>query len=633
MNPITQETLALMKQALSAPNDAIAKAISTGTGLVAYDLQAPAKNLYPFITPLRNVIPRVGGGTGTATNWRQVNAIIGSGFDAMGWVPEGQRSGQMSYSTSNKSATYVTIGEEDAATYEAISAGVHFEDIQSRMTFRLLQKMMLKEEMAILAGNAGASAGGISLGTPGTVSVSAIANTGSLLTTATYYVQVVALTLEGYQNSGGTPLNTVAGTANAAVTAAAVATQKSVTGADGKAYTLSGGSSNISALSSGQAVTSGTNMLAASVAAVSGAVAYAWFVGTTNAAGSGTLQAITPLNSVTISAPLVAGTQPAASITQDSSFNASYAYNGLLTTAFGSGTAYVNSLATGTPGTGTFLTSSGRGSVNEIDQMFQTMWNNFELSPTVLYVNAQELKNITSKVLTGASAPLLRYDRAGRRHGRRRIRDHRVGGGRLLLQPVRAQRRLAYPDKAASAGAAGDAHRLGREPADPVPVERGPERRRGQDPAGLLSNRLAHCHPPAPGRRLCRERARGLCALCDGCHHQHRQRLSRQRGVFICDRVRGARSRCPGGHRPRWRYAASGRAAARHRRIVDAKRGLHHADAVSHGALRCDVFHRHRGEPGGSCDGTPDRRRRETVLFGRARPAGGRDRQHLGGAP
>jgi hypothetical protein len=156
MNSITQDSLALLKQALAAPNYDLAKSISTATGLVAYDLQAPAKNLYPFVTPIRNVMPRVGGGTGTATNWRQVNAIIGSGFDAMGWVPEGQRSGQMSYSTSSKSATYVTIGEEDAATFEAISAGREFEDIQARMTFRLLQKMMLKEEMAILAGNASA---------------------------------------------------------------------------------------------------------------------------------------------------------------------------------------------------------------------------------------------------------------------------------------------------------------------------------------------------------------------------------------------------------------------------------------------------------------------------------------------
>jgi hypothetical protein len=113
------------------------------------------------VTPIRNVIPRVGGGTGTATNWRQVSQLIGSGFDAMGWVPEGQRSGQMSYTTASKSATFVTIGEEDAATYEAISAGRFFEDIQSRMTFRLLQKLMLKEEMAILGGNAS-----LQLGTP-----------------------------------------------------------------------------------------------------------------------------------------------------------------------------------------------------------------------------------------------------------------------------------------------------------------------------------------------------------------------------------------------------------------------------------------------------------------------------------
>ena len=163
MNTITKESLELLKGALAKPDQALSKSISTATGLLAYDLEAPAKNLYPFVTPIRNVMPRVGGGTGAAANWRQVNAIIGSGFDAMGWVPEGQRSGQMSYSTSNKSATYVTIGEEDAATFEAIAAGREFEDIQARMTYRLLQKMMLKEEMAILAGNAS-----LSLGTPAT---------------------------------------------------------------------------------------------------------------------------------------------------------------------------------------------------------------------------------------------------------------------------------------------------------------------------------------------------------------------------------------------------------------------------------------------------------------------------------
>ena len=137
---VTQDTLELIKQAQRNPDDDLAKTIASGAGLVAYDLQAPAKNLYPVVTPIRNVMPRVSGGTGPATNWKQVSALVGSGFDAMGWVPEGQRSGQMNYATASKSASYVTIGEEDAATYEAISAGRGFEDIAARMSFRLLQK-------------------------------------------------------------------------------------------------------------------------------------------------------------------------------------------------------------------------------------------------------------------------------------------------------------------------------------------------------------------------------------------------------------------------------------------------------------------------------------------------------------
>ena len=386
MSSITQETLELVKGALATPDERLSKSISTATGLLAFDLQAPAKNLFPFVTPIRNVMPRVGGGTGAATNWRQVTAIIGSGFDAMGWVPEGQRSGQMSYSTATKSATFVTIGEEDAATFEAISAGRQFEDVQSRMTFRLLQKMMLKEEMAMLAGNAS-----LVLGTPATPALSA-SGAGATLPTATYFVKVAALTLEGYQNSSVT---------------GGVATTKIVTGADGKTFTLSGGSSAISAEAS-QAVTMGQTLFC-SVTAIRGAVAYAWYVSTST--GSETLQAITTLNSLAVSAPLLTGNQPQTAITGDNSANPSYAYDGLLTTALtSSSNAYVSIMPTGTAGVGTTLTASGRGSVVEIDTMFQKMWDSFQLSPTVLYVNSQELKNITTKVLSNASGPLLKFD-------------------------------------------------------------------------------------------------------------------------------------------------------------------------------------------------------------------------------
>jgi len=364
------------------PNQ-IEKAITSGTGLVAYDLQAPAKNLYPFNAPLIKSLPRTGG-VGTATNWKAITGLQGSGFDATGWVPEGQRAGQMSYATQSRSAAYATLGEEDQATWEAISAGRTFEDVQATMTTRLLQKMMLKEEMAVLAGNTS-----LQLGSPATP-VPAASGSGATLPAGAYSVIVVALTLEGYRNSS---------------LANGVATSKTVTGADGKTFTVNGGSSNKSANAT-QAVTLGQT-LSATVAQVQGAVAYAWYVG---AAGSETLQAITGINSVTLGAPLASSRQAATAVTADCSTNAT-GFDGLLTTALkaGAGGAYVNTLDTGVAGAGTTLTSSGHGSVNEIDTMLQGLWDAYQVSPTVLWVNSQQLKDIAAKVLSSGSGPLLQY--------------------------------------------------------------------------------------------------------------------------------------------------------------------------------------------------------------------------------
>jgi hypothetical protein len=45
--------------------------------------------------------------------------------------------------------------------------------------------------------------------------------------------------------------------------------------------------------------------------------------------------------------------------------------------------------------------------------MLEKMWDLYQVSPTVLYVNSQEQRNITNKVLSSASAPLLRYTTDG----------------------------------------------------------------------------------------------------------------------------------------------------------------------------------------------------------------------------
>ena len=380
----TKETMDAMKSSLASKSeDIINKTVSTGTGLVAYDLQAPAKNLYPVLTPIRNRLPRVGGGTGTATNWKQITALTGSGFDAMGWVAEGQRTARMSYTATDKSCAYRTIGEEDQVTFEAISAGRTFEDVQSTASMRCLQKMMIKEEMALLLGNKS-----VSLGTPVTPTLAA-SGSGATLPTLTYSVIVVALTGEGLKNSS---------------LAGGVATSQTITGADGQTYLLNGGSSVKSAAAT-QAVTLGQT-LSCSTTAIQGAMGYAWFVG---AAGSEKLEKITTINSVTFNAALAGTGQTAASIAAgDKSANSSLGFDGLLYSALQAGSgAYVKIMATGTAGTGTPLTASSRGTITEIDDMLRSMWDNYRVSVSVIYVNAQELDNITKKAMTGPSSTSL----------------------------------------------------------------------------------------------------------------------------------------------------------------------------------------------------------------------------------
>lgn len=376
----------------SNPADIFAKAdgtITLASNLVAYDLQAPAKNLYPVLTPLRNRIPRKtrGAGAGDAAHWKNVTAIAGpSSMPAMGWVPEGQRAPRMSITTEDKSGSYVTIGLESDVTFEAQSAGLGFEDVLATSGMRLLQQTMILEEYAILGGNKS-----VDLGTTATPTLSA-SGSGATLPAATYSVRVFALTFEGYQ------MATLAG---------GIKRQVTLTGMDNKTYTLNGGSSAAGAAAT-QAVTLGQTLFC-SVTAIRGAVAYAWYVGT---AGAEKLEAITTINSAAFLAPL-AGTGQALSAISDAATDRSKnatAFDGLLYAAFNSTSlAYYRALATGTAGTGTVLTASSRGTITEIDIALKSFWDNYRLSPEEIYVSSQELTNIYNKCFVSGSNPLVRF--------------------------------------------------------------------------------------------------------------------------------------------------------------------------------------------------------------------------------
>lgn len=375
---VTEDTLGLVKTSKDITNDVLAKAYtqsgSATSGITYYDLEPAAKSLVPVITPLRNIIPRESGKGGIQANWR---AITGINKDRMSvGVGEGNRGGAVNDNTSDYIAVYKELGLENSVTFKADLAARGFDDVKALAVRNLLWSLMVGEEQVDLGGNTS-----VALGTTPTPSGTG-ATTGGLLASGNWSVICVALSHDAYMTGS------VAGGIRAAV---------SRTNTDGSSEGYGGGAARQSSAATINVASGSTGKLSVSVAAVNNAFAYAWFWGS---AGNEVLGAITTINSIVIT-DVAAGTQTAASLgTSDNSQNA-LVYDGLLTQACKSGSgSYVAVQATGTAGTGTPLTSDGVGGCVEINAALRSFWDNYRLSPDTMWVNAQEMNNIVSKILS-----------------------------------------------------------------------------------------------------------------------------------------------------------------------------------------------------------------------------------------
>ena len=342
---------------------------SATTGLTFYDLEAGAKFLYPVLTPLRNEIPRVSGKGGIQANWKAVTGINTSGIRI--GVSGGNRGAVMAVSTADYAAAYKGIGIEDNVDFEAQYAGQGFEDIRALAAKVGLEALMLGEELLILGGN-----GTVPLGTTPTPSVT-VSGTGGTLS-ATQYVNCVALTLEVFVNAS---------------VAAGIPTAVTRTNADGSTDTFGGGSAQKSGQATATISSGSTNSITATVAAVRGAVAYAWYWGSAN--NNGVLGAITTVNEVVITGA-AAGTQTLASLPASDNSTNNLVFDGLLTQAMKAGSnSYYRSLD------GADLTADGAGGIVEIDQALKTMWDNYKLTPDTIWLSTDLALAISRKILQG----------------------------------------------------------------------------------------------------------------------------------------------------------------------------------------------------------------------------------------
>lgn len=402
----TSDTLQLIKdaQGQAIQSDVVAKSFtqsaSATTGLTAYSLEAPAKLLIPILTPLRNRIPREVGGRGIQANWRAITGINTGNMSA--GLGEGQRSGAIDHSTAEYLAAFRGVGLDDYVTFESAWAAQGFDDADARCIEGLLRSVMIQEELLDLGGNTS-----VQLGTSPTPTLADVTGSGSLVANTAYKVRCVALTSRGYQQVAGI----ANGKVNDSVAIASATIHRSISRSnmDGSTTVYNGGCAQVSDEATITTANDGAvHKIRASVVPVRGAVAYAWFWGAVDVK----LGAVTVINSVEISAA-PSGSQNVTDFTTNAADNStdSLVYDGMLTQIMKSGSgSYYTNLATGTPGTGTALTSNGMGGITEVDTAFAAFYDNYRLSPDEIYVSSSLLQAMNKLVIANGGAPLIRYN-------------------------------------------------------------------------------------------------------------------------------------------------------------------------------------------------------------------------------
>ena len=344
---------------LIGSGSSLAKAdtISTGTGLVWYDLRPVVQMLYPFkeLIPLVSRLPRTPGDGGTAVHWKRVTAV-NVGNVSIG-VSEGNRGARIAVTEQDQLATYKTLGLEGSTTFQARWASKNLSPEALGIAVQAtLRSTMIGEEQTVILGNASTPLGVTPLPT-----LSAAGTTGNWGGTVTVYVMCVALSGSGWQSY--TPYNPATG-------AGGVLGQVSKVNVGGSTDTFGGGSSQPSAEASLSGVTT-AQVVTASVTAVPGAVAYAWYVGT--ATGAETLAGMTAGNKVTFSKNPGVNAQPITALKigagyQDNSTN-NLLFDGILSQIYGSvtgsapGTSMTTNPTLPTVSTGALAISGNSGAI------------------------------------------------------------------------------------------------------------------------------------------------------------------------------------------------------------------------------------------------------------------------------
>jgi hypothetical protein len=344
------------------------------TGLVAFDLEAPAKLLTPRPTPLRNKIPRKKG-VGTSHRIKVISGYTGTGTGGVGNTWPGitdsttttfgsinyLRGPKITYAGYDKAVNYKQFSLSDAVPFSAQFQGQGYQDIrQLSQTSTLYASMLMEERMLLMSRGTDSGFSG-ALAAPTFALTSPVAGSGqTALANTTYYVNV---------------------------TADAGAFGESILGTEASTAVAAG------------------DVLQIDITPVAGALGYNIYVGTATGAANlkyqgrstGTrfvVQGAASIVTVGDTAPFTTTGAAATRATADTSAYAT-GYDGILPTVLGSESGFINRINS------TFSTSNPG---SEFQTVFSALYQNVKADPDEVLLNGADRKQLSDAIKSGSTA-------------------------------------------------------------------------------------------------------------------------------------------------------------------------------------------------------------------------------------
>ena len=347
------------------------------TSFAAFDLEAPAKLLTPRPTPLRNRIPRKKG-VGTSHRVKRITGYTGTGTGGQGQIWPGvtestttafgsinfERGSKISYTSDDLILPYNSYSLSDSVSFDANFSGLGYQDLRQLSSTSTLYATMLMEERMMLMARGTAS---------------------------------------GYSGALSAPTVSAAGaTASGSVTAIAATTYYVYATADAGISSSGFGESIVSSVAS--ATTTSGQALVVTVGAVTGAIAYNIYVGTTTGVANAYFQGRTTGLTFTVggSATSTVGNQgplktTGALASRAAADTSAYAtgYDGIVPTLLSSAGGYNNNIA------GTF---SNTNPGTEYQTVFANLYNSVKADPDEILINGSDRKQLSDAIKGSANA-------------------------------------------------------------------------------------------------------------------------------------------------------------------------------------------------------------------------------------